>query len=183
MSTTASAAIASSRPMGPTSSPVLAFTLTASIGIPSNSATLARIAGLCGASLGRWAKTVQSRLTTRQPAAVTRSSARVSKIAESIPAYAAFPVAPPRLADAGLVNTITSQTGFALNGKLTTSFYNELATLKENLIQDAVKRADQAIKDIAKRDGYTIVYSMPGSAVYGANDLTAAVTKALDANN
>jgi membrane-associated phospholipid phosphatase len=47
----------------------------------------------------------------------------------SIPVYAAFPVAPPRLAGVGLVDTITSQTGFALNGKLTTSFYNELAAV------------------------------------------------------
>jgi membrane-associated phospholipid phosphatase len=47
----------------------------------------------------------------------------------SIPVYAAFPVAPPRLADVGLVDTITSQTGFALNGKLTTSFYNQLAAV------------------------------------------------------
>ncbi len=47
----------------------------------------------------------------------------------SIPIYAAFPVAPPRLADIGLVDTITSQTGFSLTGKLTTSFYNELAAV------------------------------------------------------
>jgi membrane-associated phospholipid phosphatase len=47
----------------------------------------------------------------------------------SIPVYAMFPVAPPRLAGVGLVDTITSQTGFALNGKLTTSFYNELAAV------------------------------------------------------
>jgi membrane-associated phospholipid phosphatase len=47
----------------------------------------------------------------------------------SIPIYAAFPVAPPRLAGVGLVDTITSQTGFALSGKLTTSFYNELAAV------------------------------------------------------
>jgi len=47
----------------------------------------------------------------------------------SIPIYAAFPVAPPRLADVGLVDTITSQTGFSLNSKLTTSFYNELAAV------------------------------------------------------
>jgi hypothetical protein len=47
----------------------------------------------------------------------------------SLPAYAAFPVAPPRLADIGMVDTITSQTGFALDGKLTTSFYNELAAV------------------------------------------------------
>jgi membrane-associated phospholipid phosphatase len=47
----------------------------------------------------------------------------------SIPVYAAFPVAPPRLADTGLVDTITTQTGFAMDSKLTTSFYNELAAV------------------------------------------------------
>ena len=47
----------------------------------------------------------------------------------SIPVYAAFPVAPPRLADVGLVDTITTQTGFALDSKLTTAFYNELAAV------------------------------------------------------
>jgi hypothetical protein len=47
----------------------------------------------------------------------------------SIPVYAAFPVAPPRLAGIGLVDTITSQTGFAMNSKLTTSFYNQLAAV------------------------------------------------------
>jgi hypothetical protein len=47
----------------------------------------------------------------------------------SIPVYAAFPVAPPRLADMGLADTITSQTGFAMDSKLTTSFYNELAAV------------------------------------------------------
>jgi hypothetical protein len=47
----------------------------------------------------------------------------------SIPVYALFPVAPPRLAGMGLVDTITSQTGFAMDSKLTTSFYNELAAV------------------------------------------------------
>jgi PAP2 superfamily len=47
----------------------------------------------------------------------------------SVPVYAAFPVAPPRLADMGLVDTISSQTGFALDSSLTTSFYNELAAV------------------------------------------------------
>ena len=47
----------------------------------------------------------------------------------SIPVYAAFPVAPPRLANIGLVDTITSQTGFAMDSKLTTSFYNQLAAV------------------------------------------------------
>jgi len=47
----------------------------------------------------------------------------------SIPVYAAFPVAPPRLAGIGLVDTITTQTGFAMDSKLTTSFYNPLAAV------------------------------------------------------
>jgi membrane-associated phospholipid phosphatase len=47
----------------------------------------------------------------------------------SLPIYAFFPVAPPRLADIGLVDTITTQTGVALDSKLTTSFYNELAAV------------------------------------------------------
>lgn len=47
----------------------------------------------------------------------------------SIPIYAAFPVAPPRLAESGIVDTITSQTGFAMDSKLTTMFYNELAAV------------------------------------------------------
>ncbi len=47
----------------------------------------------------------------------------------SIPVYAAFPVAPPRLADSGLVDTITAGTGMSLDSSLTTSFYNELAAV------------------------------------------------------
>jgi membrane-associated phospholipid phosphatase len=47
----------------------------------------------------------------------------------SLPIYALFPVAPPRLADIGLVDTITSQTGVALDSSLTTKFYNELAAV------------------------------------------------------
>jgi hypothetical protein len=47
----------------------------------------------------------------------------------SIPVYAAFPVAPPRLAHIGLVDTITTGTHFGLNSKLTTSFYNQLAAV------------------------------------------------------
>jgi len=48
----------------------------------------------------------------------------------SIPIYAAFPVAPPRLTEAsGLLDTITTQTGLALDSSLTTSFYNELAAV------------------------------------------------------
>src|SRR3712207_4022728 len=42
-----------------------------------------------------------------------------------LPIYALFPVAPPRLACIGLVDTITTQTGVALDSKLTTSFFNE----------------------------------------------------------
>jgi membrane-associated phospholipid phosphatase len=47
----------------------------------------------------------------------------------SVPVYGLFPVAPPRLADVGLVDTITTQTGFAMDSNFTTSFYNELAAV------------------------------------------------------
>jgi hypothetical protein len=47
----------------------------------------------------------------------------------ALPIYALFPVAPPRLADIGLVDTITTQTGIALDSKLTTSFYNPIAAV------------------------------------------------------
>ena len=47
----------------------------------------------------------------------------------SIPVYALFPVAPPRLADMGLVDTISQQTGFAMDSNMTTMFYNELAAV------------------------------------------------------
>jgi hypothetical protein len=47
----------------------------------------------------------------------------------SIPVYGLFPVAPPRLAEIGMVDTITTQTGFAMDSKLTTMFYNELAAV------------------------------------------------------
>jgi hypothetical protein len=47
----------------------------------------------------------------------------------SIPVYAAFPVAPPRLAHLGLVDTITAQSGFSMDSSLTTSFYNQLAAV------------------------------------------------------
>src|SRR3954465_12702069 len=47
----------------------------------------------------------------------------------SVPVYAAFPVAPPRLAGVGLVDTISKSTAFGMNGKLTTSFYNQLAAV------------------------------------------------------
>jgi membrane-associated phospholipid phosphatase len=47
----------------------------------------------------------------------------------SLPIYAFFPVAPPRLAGIGMVDTITQQTGVALDSNLTTKFYNELAAV------------------------------------------------------
>jgi membrane-associated phospholipid phosphatase len=47
----------------------------------------------------------------------------------ALPIYALFPCAPPRLAGIGLVDTITTQTGIALDSKLTTSFYNPIAAV------------------------------------------------------
>jgi hypothetical protein len=47
----------------------------------------------------------------------------------ALPVFWLFPVAPPRLADLGIADTITQQTGLALDSKLTTSFYNPLAAV------------------------------------------------------
>ncbi len=47
----------------------------------------------------------------------------------SVPVYALFPVAPPRLAHMGLVDTISSQTGISLDSNFSTRFYNELAAV------------------------------------------------------
>jgi hypothetical protein len=47
----------------------------------------------------------------------------------SVPVYGLFPVAPPRLADMGIVDTITKSGTLAMDSKLTTSFYNELAAV------------------------------------------------------
>jgi hypothetical protein len=47
----------------------------------------------------------------------------------SVPVYGLFPVAPPRLADIGITDTITTSGTFAMDGNVTTSFYNELAAV------------------------------------------------------
>jgi membrane-associated phospholipid phosphatase len=47
----------------------------------------------------------------------------------SIPVYALFPVAPPRLAGVGLLDTISKSTGVGMDSHLTTSFYNQLAAV------------------------------------------------------
>ena len=46
----------------------------------------------------------------------------------SVPVYGLFPVAPPRLAEIGITDTITAG-GFDMNSSFTTSFYNELAAV------------------------------------------------------
>ena len=47
----------------------------------------------------------------------------------AMPIYAPFPVAPPRLAGIGMLDTITSGGGVRLDSSLTTSFYNPLAAV------------------------------------------------------
>ena len=61
------AAIASSRPTGPTPSPVLALKPMLSIVVSSISAIRRRIRSRYGSSLGRWAMTTQSRLHDLPP--------------------------------------------------------------------------------------------------------------------
>jgi hypothetical protein len=47
----------------------------------------------------------------------------------SVPVYGLFPVAPPRLADIGIADTITSQTSMSMTSNFSTSFFNELAAV------------------------------------------------------
>ena len=47
----------------------------------------------------------------------------------SVPVYGLFPVAPPRLADIGITDTITSSGTVAMDSNFSTSFYNELAAV------------------------------------------------------
>src|SRR3954447_7808748 len=42
----------------------------------------------------------------------------------SVPVYGLFPVAPPRLADIGIVDTISTQTSMDMGSNFSTSFYN-----------------------------------------------------------
>jgi membrane-associated phospholipid phosphatase len=47
----------------------------------------------------------------------------------SVPVFAIFPVAPPRLAGIGMVDTISSSTGVALDSRFATALYNPLAAV------------------------------------------------------
>jgi hypothetical protein len=47
----------------------------------------------------------------------------------AIPVYALFPVAPPRLAEMGFVDTITASGSISLDSRLTTSLYNPIAAV------------------------------------------------------
>ena len=47
----------------------------------------------------------------------------------SVPVYGLFPVAPPRLADIGITDTISAGGVLDMDSSLTTSFYNELAAV------------------------------------------------------
>src|SRR5690606_35307358 len=66
-STTACTAMPSSRPTKPSVSVVVALTLTWSGSARRSSAMHARMAWMCGAIFGAWARMVRSTLPTRQP--------------------------------------------------------------------------------------------------------------------
>src|SRR3954466_7681002 len=47
----------------------------------------------------------------------------------SVPVYGLFPVAPPRLANIGITDTISAQTGISMTSNFSTSFYNQIAAV------------------------------------------------------
>ncbi len=59
-------------------------------------------------------------------------------------------------------------------------FQQELQALKDQMIADSAKRANDLLKDIAAKEGYTVIFAAPRTALYGTNDLTDRVAKALD---
>jgi PAP2 superfamily len=73
----------------------------------------------------------------------------------ALPIYALFPVAPPRLADIGMVDTITTQTGLALDSKLTTSLYNPIAAVP-SLHAGFAFAVSVALAGAARRRGYRL---------------------------
>ncbi|MGE0002560.1 MAG: OmpH family outer membrane protein [Fimbriimonadaceae bacterium] len=62
------------------------------------------------------------------------------------------------------------------------SFQEELYTMREKMVDDSIKAAELVIKEVAKQQGYDVVFSSK-SALYAANDITEAVIKALDAKS
>ncbi|MCW5937286.1 MAG: OmpH family outer membrane protein [Fimbriimonadaceae bacterium] len=73
------------------------------------------------------------------------------------------------------------QSTTALLDEWSNQFQQELQTMRDQMITDSGKRANDILKKIAASEGYTVVLASPRTALYGANDLTEKVTKALDA--
>ncbi|MCW5939935.1 MAG: OmpH family outer membrane protein [Fimbriimonadaceae bacterium] len=59
-------------------------------------------------------------------------------------------------------------------------FQQELEALRNKMIQDSTTRANQILKDLAKKEGYSTVF-LSRVAPYAANDLTDSVVKSMNA--
>lgn len=59
-------------------------------------------------------------------------------------------------------------------------FQQDLLNLREQMVSDSIKAAESVIKEVAKQQGYDVVFSSK-SALYAANDVTDAVIKSLNA--
>src|SRR5215204_5977027 len=98
----------------------------------------------------------------------------------SIPVYGLFPVAPPRLADIGMVDTITQQTGFAMDSKLTTSFYNELAAVPSLHVGFAIAAAssNRLVKVLAHLWGPIVALAVVATGNHFVFDIAAGMVAA-----
>jgi Skp family chaperone for outer membrane proteins len=67
-------------------------------------------------------------------------------------------------------------------GRWLREFTQELQQWADSRKVESLERARTAINEVGKKDGYTIVMEV-GVAPYGANDLTDAALKAMDAKN
>ena len=92
----------------------------------------------------------------------------------AVPIYAAFPVAPPRLAESGMSDVVSSQAAVELTGR-STLFYNELAAVPSLHCGFAVAIAI-ALDDLPVADGVGALGGGAAEAAFeGAADAGRAV--------
>jgi hypothetical protein len=81
----------------------------------------------------------------------------------AIPVYALFPVAPPRLAEPGIVDTVSDQAGVALTGH-STIFYNPLAAVPSLHVGLAVATGVAIAFHATEHSGLELRFARNGAA-------------------
>jgi Skp family chaperone for outer membrane proteins len=67
----------------------------------------------------------------------------------------------------------------ALLSKWNDEFSQDLSTMRDDMLSNVLKKARDAVQDVGKKEGYTLIFPTT-VAVYAANDITDAAIKAVD---